>query len=280
MTNNEAPSKSWLDKLVQIVSGNDDPEDRGKLLTVLETAQENKLLSLDALQMIKGALQIAEQTVNDIMIPRSQMIVIEADKPLPELLSTIIESGHSRFPVIGNHKDEIKGLLLAKDLLKHYVQHEDQEFVLDECLRPIEIVPESKRLDILLKEFRKKRQHLALAVDEYGNLSGLVTIEDVLELIVGDIEDEFDLEEDDEDQIVQEEGGSYLVDALTPIEDFNEHFKGDISDAEYDTIGGIITNQFGHLPKKGEATKLGQFTFSVTKADQRRIHQLRVNDRN
>jgi len=279
MTANDPSSKSWLDKLIQTFFGGADVDDHEKLIEFLETAQEKKLLTAETLLMIKGTLEVAKQTVKDVMIPRSQMVVIEEAKPLPEMLSTIIESGHSRFPVIGEHKDEIKGLLLAKDLLKHYVNHEDEAFNLSDCIRSIEVVPESKRLDNLLKEFRDKHNHLALVVNEYGNLSGLVTIEDVLELIVGDIEDEYDLEEDNENQIIQEGEDTYLVDALTAIEDFNEHFGSDLSDEEYDTIGGIITSQFGHLPKIGEATKLSRFTFTVTKADKRRIRQLRVTSR-
>lgn len=223
------------------------PKNRAQLLSILKTANKNEILSLEALTMIEGVLQVSDMQVRDIMIPRSQMIVIEKDTALEEFLPEMIESGHSRFPVIGNNRDEVLGTLLAKDLLPFIVKT-DKKINLKELLRPAMVIPESKRLNILLKEFRANKQHMAIIADEYGGISGLVTIEDVLEQIVGDIEDEFDTE--DTSHIIEQRPNVFQVQALTPIEDFNDYFESNFSDEEFDTVGGLVLHEIGHLPKK------------------------------
>lgn len=266
-------NKSWLDKLSAAFTG--EPQDRSELVEVLRDAQQRELLNNEALAMLEGVLQVAEMQVRDIMIPRSQMIVIKEDANLDEVLPVIIESGHSRFPVIGSTRDEVKGLLLAKDLLKLYFTNEQAHFNLESILRPTSFVPEGKRLDSLLKDFRRTHNHLAIVADEYGGIAGLVTIEDVLELIVGDIEDEYD--QDDDSAFIQKLGeNQYRINALTPIEDFNERFHCQLSDEQFDTIGGLILCQLGHLPKKGEKAQIEQFDFTVSQADNRRIQQLEM----
>ncbi|MDM3872480.1 transporter associated domain-containing protein [Porticoccus sp. W117] len=264
-------NKSWLDKLTNAFSS--DPETREELLEVLHEAHNNKIIDSEALEIIEGALEVSEQQVRDIMIPRSQMVAIEYDQTPEEFLPVVIESGHSRFPVVGESHDDIRGVLLAKELLPLLLKDSD-EFDMADLVRPATIIPESKRLNVLLKEFREQRYHMAMVVDEYGTVSGLVTIEDVLEEIVGEIEDETD--EEEVAQIRPQENGSFLVEALTPIEEFNEHFDASLDEEEYDTIGGIVMQAFGRLPSEGEQVQVDGFSFSVVKGDGRRIHLLEL----
>jgi len=240
----------------------------------LRDASKRGLLDSDALAMIEGVLQVAEMQVRDIMIPRSQMVVVERDADPRSYLPVIIESAHSRFPVIGESRDEIVGILLAKDLLAWLAQREEKRFDIREALRPAVFIPESKRLNVLLKEFRASRNHMAIVVDEYGGVAGLVTIEDVLEQIVGEIEDEHDV--DGDTYIMRYGPNRHTVKALTPIEEFNDYFGTDFSDEEFDTIGGLVMHAFGHMPKRGEKVTLGQFQFKVLRADNRRIHLLQL----
>ena len=250
-----------------------EPEDREELLDLLRGAFERKLLDADALSMIEGVLQVSEMTVRDIMIPRAQMDVISQDDDPEAFLPLVIETKHSRFPVIGESKDDVVGILLAKELLNYYANPEN--FNLRDMLRPAVFVPESKRLNVLLREFRANRNHIAIVVDEYGGVSGLVTIEDVLEQIVGDIEDEYDYDED-QDNIIAEASGRYRVKAQTEIADFNERFGTEFSDDEFDTVGGLVLRAFGRLPKRGETTTIDGFRFRVVRADSRRLHTLQV----
>lgn len=268
--NNGRPS--WLERLLQGFS-NSEPKSQEELLQIIKEAAKNRLLEPEALEIIEGALGVSHLQVREIMVPRSQMVVIKCDEKPREFLPKIIESGHSRFPVIGESMDEIKGILLAKDLLPLILEPRE-DFSLSEILRPANIIPESKRLNVLLKEFREKRYHMALVIDEYGGVSGLVTIEDILEEIVGDIEDETDDEE--EDYIRQVAEREFIVKALTPIEEFNDYFKANFSDDEFDTIGGIITHAFGHMPGRNEVVELQGFTFRVLYADNRQIHLVRL----
>ena len=250
-----------------------EPEDRDELLELLHGAFEHKLLDADALSLIEGVLQVSEMTVRDIMIPRAQMDVVSIDDDPTEFLPLVLETKHSRFPVIGENKDDIVGILLAKELLLYY--RNPASFDLKETLRPAVFVPESKRLNVLLRDFRANRNHIAIVVDEYGGVSGLVTIEDVLEQIVGDIEDEYDFDES-EDNIIAEANGRFRVKAQTEIGDFNTHFGTDFADDEFDTVGGLVLQAFGRLPKRGETTTLGGFRFRVVRADSRRLYTLQV----
>ena len=266
-------NKSWLDRLGQVFLG--EPKNREELIEILQDAQERNLFDVSALAMFEGVLQVSELQVRDIMIPRSKMVVVEDELSVQEMLPIIIQSAHSRFPIIGDSRDEVIGILLAKDLLRYLVEGNDEEFYIKDIARPALIIPESKRLNVLLNEFRNSRNHMAIIVDEYGGVSGLVTIEDVLEQIVGDISDEHDL---DEEQFIaySEEDKYALVKGLTPIEDFNEFFKTQFSDEEFDTIGGLVTNQLGHVPKTGESAMIQNLSFKVVRADSRRVHLLRV----
>jgi magnesium and cobalt transporter len=250
-----------------------EPEDREELLELLHGAFERKLLDADALSIIEGALQVSEMTVRDIMIPRAQMDVVSIDQSPEEFIPFVLETRHSRFPVIGENKDDVIGILLAKELLHYYAKPEG--FNLRDTLRPVVFVPESKRLNVLLRDFRANRNHIAIVVDEYGGVSGLVTIEDVLEQIVGDIEDEYDFDEA-EDNIIPEANARYRVKAQTEIGDFNEAFQSDFSDEEFDTVGGLVLKAFGRLPKRGESTTIGNFRFKVIRADSRRLYTLQV----
>jgi len=263
---------SWMDWLSQTLLGK--PRDREQLVNVLRGAQRHGLFDADAQGMIEGVLQVAEMQVREIMIPRSQMVVVSRDDNPDELIPVAIQSGHSRFPVVGDSRDEVVGVLLAKDLLRYSSKNEQEQFSVREILRPAVFVPESKRLNVLLKEFRASRNHLAIVVDEYGGVAGMVTIEDVLEQIVGEIEDEHDI--DEETYIRKFSDINYTVKALTPIEDFNEHFGTDFSDDEFDTIGGLVTDKIGRLPKRGETILLENMSFQVVNADNRRIHLLKV----
>ncbi|OBX01116.1 magnesium transporter [Gallibacterium genomosp. 1] len=250
-----------------------DPKNREELVEAIRDSEQNEVINQETRQMIEGVIEISELRVRDIMIPRSQIVFINAQQSLSECLDVIIESAHSRFPVIADERDNVIGLLLAKDLLK-YLRPDAQPFSVHEVLRPAVIIPESKRVDRMLKEFRSERFHMAVVVDEFGSISGLVTIEDILEQIVGDIEDEFD-EEDIED-IRQLSKHIYVVQALTDIEDFNQYFGTDFTGEEVDTIGGVIMQAFGYLPTRGESITLDNIEFKVTSADSRRIIQLRV----
>ena len=268
----DKPQKSWLERLGQALQG--DLKDRTQLLEVLQDAEKNNLINNDALNMIEGVLGVSDMQVRDIMIPRSQMVVVERDAEMKDNLKIVVESAHSRFPAVGESRDEIIGILLAKDLLPYFVQNEGDRIKFRDLLRPAIFIPESKRLNVLLKEFRASRNHMAIVVDEYGGVAGLVTIEDVIEQIVGDIEDEHDFEEDT--YIFEHRGGEYTVKAITPVEDFNEHFKSDINKEEFDTIGGLVMSSFGHVPKRGETIDIGSFRFRVLRASNRRVHLLNV----
>ncbi|MDZ7853602.1 MAG: transporter associated domain-containing protein [Halomonas sp.] len=268
-------SKSWLDKLFSALSSDsDEPSSRDELLEFLRQAGSRLKLDQDAMMIIEGALNISDQQVREVLIPRSQITAIALDQPLEEYLPVILETGHSRYPVIGENLDEVKGILLAKDLLPllRSGQGNGMPFQLDEVLRPAMFVPESKRLNSLLKEFQDTRNHMAVVVDEYGGTAGIVTIEDILEEIVGEIEDEHDI---DEEIDIRELGDErYAIRALTTIEDFNDRFGTRFSDDEFDTLGGLVMQRFGHLPGRGEHTEIGGWRFTVLNADNRRIRLL------
>lgn len=266
-------NKTWFERLSQALLR--EPKDREQLIELLRSASEHKILEVDALGMIEGVLQVSEMQVRDIMIPRAQMVVVEYNDTPKIILPTIIESQHSRFPVIGENRDEVVGILLAKDLLR-YTFDSEEKFSLRDILRPAVFIPESKRLNILLREFRATRNHMAIVVDEYGGISGLVTIEDVLEQIVGEIEDEYDIQEID-GNIKKISSTQYNVKALTPIADFNKYFNSKFNTEEFDTIGGLLLQRFNHLPQRGESISINKFTFKVLHADNRRIRLLRVN---
>ncbi|KTG24017.1 magnesium/cobalt efflux protein [Idiomarina sp. WRN-38] len=273
---NGSSGKSWAAKLLQIFTG--EPKSREELVDLIQDAEERDLIDNDTKEMIEGVLDVAELKVRDIMIPRSQMVTIDVHQSVEEFLPIVIESQHSRYPVVTDNKDQVEGILLAKDLLSYGFNATDEEFSLDKVMRPAVIVPESKRVDVLLKDFRSNRYHMAIVVDEYGGVSGLVTIEDILEEIVGEIEDETDINENDDKQNIRRLSPTrYSVKALTTIEDFNEYFKSEFSDEEHDTVGGLIAHGFGHLPQAGEEITLGNFTFRITNADKRRIQQLQVS---
>lgn len=264
---------NWFEKLSKFLSP--EPKNQEDIIELLHAAGERQLLDTEALRMIDGALKVTRMQARDIMVPRSQMVMIEQDQPLAEIIPIISKSGHSRFPIITDHRDEVIGTLLAKDLLNYAFQADTQQnFNIQEVLRPPVFVPEAKRLNILLKEFRLNRNHMAIVVDEYGGIAGLITIEDVLEEIVGNIQDEHDMEE--EKPINQLEDNRYLVDALTPIEEFNEFFHSQFNDDEFDTIGGLVMQHFERFPEKDEVIAIDNFIFKVLEIDNRRIHQLEV----
>src|SRR6056297_1555309 len=268
---NGSGGKTWLERLGRIFGA--DPRSREDLLDLLREASASGLIEAETLKMIEGALEVDELQVRDAMIPRSQMVVIHKGDTLDEVLAMIIESGHSRFPVVGEDKDEIQGILLAKDLLQLVVR-ENTDLKLADLVREPVIIPESKRLNVLLNEFRVNKNHMAIVVDEYGGVAGLVTIEDVLEEIVGDIDDEHDAETVADIARIGE--GVYRVQALTVIEDFNEELGTEFSDEEYDTIGGLVVSEFGYVPEVDEVVELGGWRFEVTAADDRRLHAMRV----
>lgn len=264
------PKSSWLERLGALLMR--EPEDREQLVELLHSAFERNLLDADALSMIEGVMQVSEMQVRDIMIPRSRMDVIDIHEPPEKFAPFVIETAHSRFPVVDGGKDNVIGILLAKDLLRYYA---GEEFNVREMLRPAVFVPESKRLNVLLKEFRGNRNHIAIVVDEYGGVAGLVTIEDVLEQIVGEIEDEHDFDED-EDSIIRDLAGHFRVKAVTEIAAFNAVLGSGFSDEEYDTVGGLVTSRFGRLPKRGEQITIDGLRFQVLRADSRRLHSLLV----
>ena len=262
--------REWLSDLFS-----DEPEDRGELMEMLRDAAARQLMDGEALNIIFGALQVSEMQARDIMVPRSQLVFLKAGKPLDELLQVVIESQHSRFPVIGEDLDDLKGILHAKDLLPWLRDRNRGEFDLKDCIRTAQVIPESKRVNVLLQEFRATRNHMAVVIDEYGHVSGAVTIEDVLEQIVGEIEDEHDI---DEDSLIDRlEGEQFNVKAITPIAEFNEYFDAEFPADEFDTIGGIVLKAFGCLPTRGEAITLHGLRFEVLSSDSRRLRLLRVS---
>lgn len=269
------PGDGWFRQVLQRIKGGL-PESRKELLDYLRLAAREGLLDNEALGMIEGVIQVADTQVRDVMIPRAQMVAIEHDWETEKIVRTVVESGHSRLPVFGDDRDELQGILLAKDLLRAVMARPGAEVEIRALLRPATMIPESKRLNVLLREFRLSRMHMALVVDEYGGIAGLVTIEDVLEQIVGEIDDEHDV--DDERFITASGSGRYMVRALTPIEDFNEEFGVSLSDEEFDTIGGLIMGQLDRLPRRGERIELGPFVFTVLRADRRRVYLLELLD--
>jgi magnesium and cobalt transporter len=265
--------RSWKDRLALVLSGGE-PRDRDDLVELLRHTQQRGLLEADALAMIEGVLHVAELQARDIMIPRSQVVVLSRTDDPREWLPIIMEHGFSRYPVVGESRDDVLGVLIAKDLLRYFGE-QPASFNMRELLRPALFIPESKRLNALLKQFQDSRSHMAAVVDEYGGLAGIVTMEDVIEQIVGEIDDEHDFDEDG--HILRHERGHSIVKALTPIEDFNEHFGTQLSDEEFDTIGGLVAHHFGHVPRRGEAVVIGSQRFQVIRADNRRIHLLMVS---
>src|SRR3990167_631016 len=270
MDDPESSKPSLLERLSTFLLR--EPEDRRQLIQLLHSAYEHNLLDADALSMMEGVLQVSESQVREIMIPRAQMDVIDISEPPEKFIPFVIETAHSRFPVIEGDKDNIIGILLAKDLLRYYA---GEEFDVRDMLRPAVFVPESKRLNVLLRDFRCNRNHIALVADEYGGISGMVTIEDVLEQIVGDIEDEYDFDED-EDNIIPDGAGHYRIKADTEIDDFNEALGTDFSDEEYDTVGGLVLKFAGQLPKRGDHVYIGELNFTVLRVDSRRLYSLLV----
>ena len=265
---------SLLARLKRAFKG--EPWSREEIQDIIQ--QSETTIDAEEKSMLAGVLEVSETQVRDVMIPRSQMVVIDIEDNIDEMIRVIVDSGHSRFPVMGEDRDEVLGVLLAKDLLRYFGRREGQDVPIRKLLRPAAVIPESKRLNALLKEFRASHNHMAIVVDEYGGVSGLLTIEDVLEEIVGEIDDEHDPEED---AFIRPEGDRngrpcYAVRALTRIEDFNEFFECELSDEEYDTVGGLVMHELGRLPRRGESIEYGGFEFSVTKADKRRIGALRV----
>ena len=269
----DKPRRSWLDRISAALSG--EPTSREDLIELLRDVQADGLIAADTLRMMEGAIAVSDMTVADVMVPRAQMVALPADARFLDLMKEVVESGHSRFPVHGEDKDEILGILLAKDLLRGVVA-DNGPGTIRELLRPAVLIPESKKLNVLLREFRQSRNHMAIVIDEYGGVAGLVTIEDVLEQIVGEIDDEHDEAEDHSTQIAIQADGQFVVDALTAIEDFNERFGADFSDEDYDTIGGLVVEAFGHLPETGDELSLDRFLFRVAKADARRVQAFHV----
>jgi len=273
-SSNGSGPRTWLERIARVFSS--EPRNREELKELINESFEKGILDSEAVAMIEGALAVSEMQVRDVMVPRSHMVVIPLDIPLDEFLPLILESGHSRFPVIGEDRDEVEGILLAKDLLRHYAEG-NGPLNIKALVRPAIVIPESKRLNMLLRDFRASRNHMAIVVDEYGGVSGLITIEDVLEEIVGEIDDEHD--EEEEAMIKPLGKNRFQVNALTEIEDFNDEFGCDFSDEDYGTVGGLLLAEFGRVPEKGdEALLVGRFKFLVTAADNRRIIRLEMTD--
>jgi len=264
--------RSWIDKIAQLFS--DEPTDTKSLLELLRNAEQDQVLDADALSIIEGALQVSSMQVRDIMIPRSQVVTVPAKLTASKIIKLVIKASHSRYPVIGENVDNVIGILLAKDLLPLVLNDNSGKFNIKDLVRPATFVPESKRLNVLLREFRETRQHMAIVIDEYGSVCGAVTIEDVLEQIVGEIEDEYDV--DDDSYIKKFDEENHIVKALTPVDEFNSHFKTDFSDQEFTTIGGLVLQQFGHIPERGETVNIGPFLITVLNADSRQIKLLKV----
>lgn len=275
--NEDLPSPSenrgWLERLGKSLVS--EPADRDQLLDILKSAERRGLLDSDTLSMIEGAFQVTEMKVRDVMIPRVQMKTLHDDDTLEDMLQTIIASGHSRFPVFSTRKDSVIGLILAKDLLRYLVPDTQAAFELKDILRPVVFIPESKRLNVLLTEFRRRRNHMAIVVDEYGVASGLITIEDVLEQIVGEIGDEYDRDEI-ENAVLKQDDRHYVIKALMPLDEFNTYFHTNYDEEEFDTVGGLVVKHFGHLPKIDETVSFDGFHFRVMKADSRRVHLLEM----
>ena len=266
-------NKSWLDRLSTLFA--DDPNDRQDLKEILREAAQRDVVDNETLSILEGALQVSDMQVRDIMVPRAQMVSIKADEPIQAFLPAVIESAHSRFPVLGEGPDEVLGILLAKDLLPLILNEDRAEFSVKDILRSATFVPESKRLNILLKEFRATRNHMAIVADEFGGIAGIVTIEDVLEQIVGEIEDEHD--QDDDDSFIKElDHDVRMVKALTPVEDFNHHFGTQIEDKEFDTIGGIVVHHFGRVPECDESITIHGWNFKIVNGNGRRINLMEV----
>jgi len=276
-TSRNPGKKSFFERLGDAFTG--EPKDREELLAIVQEAHQNQILDDDSLRIIQGAMNVSDLHVRDIMIPRSQMVSLEHDETIKEWTTKVVASGHSRFPVIGENPDEVIGVLLAKDMLslslKTDFSEPDMQKQVKDIIRNVTFVPESKRVNVLLRDFRQNRNHMAIVVDEYRGISGLVTIEDVLEEIVGEIEDEHD----DETiiNISPNGSGAFIVQALTPIDDFNDHFETKISDEEFDTIGGIIMHEFGRVPKRDDTITLGELQLRVTTADNRRVRAFEVS---
>ena len=264
--------KSWIDKIAQVFS--DEPTDTKSLLELVRNAEQDQVLDADALSIIEGALQVSSMQVRDIMIPRSQVVTVPADLAAVEIIELITKASHSRFPVIGDNVDSVLGILLAKDLLPLALNNAAEKFQIKDIIRPATFVPESKRLNVLLREFRETRQHMAIVIDEYGSVCGAVTIEDVLEQIVGEIEDEYDV--DDDSYIKKFDEENYIVKALTPVDEFNGYFATAFSDQEFITVGGLVLQQFGHIPERGETITIGKFLITVLNADSRQIKLIKV----
>jgi magnesium and cobalt transporter len=268
----ESPRLSWYSRLRKLLKA--EAASRDDLRELLGHSRWREVLDKNELAMLQGVLQVSQMQVRDVMVPRSHMVVLEHDAPMAELLRTIVDRGHSRFPVIGEDRDEVLGILLAKDVLRFFVESPGQQLDIEQTLRPVTFIPESKRLDALLQEFRISRNHIAIVVDEYGGTAGLLTIEDVLEQIVGDIDDEHDPEE--VEPIQKRDGDRYQVLALTRIEDFNEYFGVHMDDLAFDTVGGLVMHEFGRLPRRGESIAISGIRFEVIQADQRRIHSFEI----
>jgi magnesium and cobalt transporter len=271
-TDSDPGPSTWIGKIREAFT--ESVHDRDDLVQVLRKAQRNKVIDSECLSIVEGALSVADMQVRDIMIPRSQVVTVSASADPQDILPIVIEAQHSRFPVIGDSLDEVLGILLAKDLLKLALERNGKKFDIKDVLRPATFIPESKRLNVLLKEFRENRNHMAIVIDEYGDLAGLCTIEDVLEQIVGEIEDEHDT--DDEVFIRTTDGNHFTVKALTPIAEFNEFFDCDFPEEDFDTIGGLVLSQFGRIPQREESMKIGGFLFKVLNADNRQIRLLHV----
>ena len=267
----QAMRYSWVKRLSKLFL---EPKDQEQLIDLLRSASQRHILDAEALSIVEGALSVSQMQARDIMIPRSQVVMVSRDASAEETLKLITETAHSRFPVIDDDRDDVIGILLAKDLLSAVVNAGKFKFDLREIMRPAVFIPESKRLNVLLREFRARRNHMAIVVDEYGGVAGMVTIENVLEQIVGEIEDEHDI--DDDAPILQRNDSMFTIKALTAVEDFNEHFDIDWNDEDFDTVGGFVVNQFGHLPERDEQITIGRFQFTVIRADNRRVHLLEM----
>jgi magnesium and cobalt transporter len=267
-----AQRKGWVDRISQLFSG--EPQDQDDLLEILREAKEKRLLDSDALTMIEGVLQVNQMQVRDIMIPRVQMVVVPNDAELDTILPLVTEFNHSRYPVIDGDRSKVIGVLLAKDLLAHLTKN--TKLLVKDIMRPAYVVPESKRLNVLLKELRTNGNHMAIVVDEYGQTAGIVSIEDVLEQIVGEIEDEHD-DQEDEAYILRRNEREFMIKALTPIEEFDEYFSTNLTTDEYDTVGGFVVSQLEHMPKKGETLKVDRLHFEVIRADTRRVHLVKLS---
>lgn len=268
------PHRSLFERLTALISP--EPENRAELLELLHDAQARNLIDADAMSMIEGVFQVSDLAARDLMIPRSQMDVVDLAKPIAEWIPMVLETAHSRFPAVDGDRDKVVGILLAKDLLRYYAE---ESFDVRDMLRPAVFIPESKRLNVLLRDFRANRNHIAIVVDEYGGVGGLITIEDVLEQIVGDIEDEYDFDEEEDNILAVKDGDfgpRWRVKALTEVEQFNEMLGVQLPNEDVDTIGGVVANHLGRMPRKGEQFNIDRLRFEVLRADARQVHVLLV----